>query len=364
MRTKRTIALVAFLIAVAGVSFLIYRWVNRPRMDAATGIGDSGTAPPGEGGLGTSVFTNAAPKPRSASPAVATANPKAVVARVNPYSVVRDGICVPSNAPGQEKASRKKWEELLRDPYWQSVFSGANPDRFHLVKTSLPLERYVNYWKMENGQAIHWTGKKISIPSGTRVFTDGQGAMYLCACGNQVAAVLPPGKQETVLPAEDQPPTAYLVPPEAGSDSESPGDPSEESVALMAPSGLASPAPLDDSGSMPSGPSTPPMFMGGPSGGGGGSPSGSGQPGNPSGNPPGNPSGNSSGNPSGNPTGNPPGNSSGNPPGNPPGNPAGNPPSDPPVVPEPGTLSLILIGLGASAVARRRHKKGMTNSQR
>src|SRR5208337_3912524 len=180
------------------------------RTDAATGVGDSGTpaAPSGDGDLGPSAFTGTAPKPRSASPAVA---------RVNPYAVVRSGICVPSNASGQEKASRKKWQELLRDPYWQSVFSGVDPDRFHLVKTSLPLERYVNYWKMENGQAIHWTGKKISIPTGTRVFTDGRGEMYLCACGNQVAAVLPPGKQDTVLPAEDQPSAAYLVPPETDS---------------------------------------------------------------------------------------------------------------------------------------------------
>jgi hypothetical protein len=229
--------------------------------------------------------------------------------------VVRSGICVPSNTPGQEKASRKKWEELLRDPYWQSVFAGVDPGKFHLVKTALPLERYVNYWKMENGQAIHWTGKKISIPAGTRVFTDGQGAMYLCACGNQVAAVLPPGKQKTVLPAEDQPPTAYLVPPDAGSDSGSPGELSGETPALMASSSTASPAPIDESG--PPGPSTPPIFIGGPSGGGSGSPSGPGQP----------------------------------------GNPPDNPPAGPPVVPEPGTLSLILIGLGASAIVRRRHKQ-------
>jgi hypothetical protein len=45
------------------------------------------------------------------------------------------------------------------------------------------------------------------------------------------------------------------------------------------------------------------------------------------------------------------------PPDNPPSNPPGSPPGDPPVVPEPGTLSLVLIGLGSSAFARRRHKR-------
>src|ERR1700722_16835901 len=132
---KRTLALVGVLIVVAAVSFLAYERANRARTDAATGVGGSGspTAPAGDGGLGTSVFTEATPKRRYASPANSNANPKAEVARVNPYSVIQNGICVPSNAPRQEEASRKKWEELLRDPYWQSVFSGANPDRFHLV---------------------------------------------------------------------------------------------------------------------------------------------------------------------------------------------------------------------------------------
>jgi hypothetical protein len=253
---------------------------------------------------------------------------------VNPYAVVRGGICVPSSATGQEEASRKKWQDLLRDPYWQSVYSGVDPDRFHLVKTSLPLDRYVNYWKVENGLVIHWTGKRISIPTGTRVFTDGQGAMYLCACGNQVAAILPPGKQKTVLPAGDEPPTAYLVPPEVESGSESLGELSEETPALLASSGMASAPPFDESQSMPPGPSTPPIFIGGPStqGGAPGSPIGPGQPGGPPGNSPGNPAGNPSGNPPGD-------------------------PGDPPVVPEPGTLSLILLGLGASAVARRRRTR-------
>jgi hypothetical protein len=311
MRMKRAMALVAILIAIAVVSFLVYRRANRLRTDSPTGVADSGTpaAPAGEGGLGTSVFTDAAPKPRSASPTAPKTNPDAAVPRVNPYAVIRSGICVPSNAPGQEKASRKKWEELLRDPYWQSVFSGVNPDRFHLVQTSLALQRYVNYWKMENGQVIHWTGKKISIPSGTRVFTDGQGAMYLCACGNQVAAVLPPGKSGTVLPAEDEPPTAYLVPPEPEPYPDIPGELSGETLTLMAPPEVATTLPDNESELIPPIPPIPPIFVGGPL------PLSSG-------------------------------------PGPIPG-----PPSEPPATPEPDTLSLILIGLGASIVAGRHRKR-------
>ena len=313
MRMKRALALVTILIAVAVVSFLVYRRANRPRTDAPAGVAESGTtdAPTGVGGLGPSAFTDAAPKPRSASPAVPKANPDAAVPRVNPYAVVRRGICVPSNVSGQEKASRKKWEELLRDPYWQSIFSGVNPDRFHLVKTSLPLQRYVNYWKMENGQVIHWTGKKISIPAGTRVFSDGRGAMYLCACGNQVAAVLPPGKPGTVLPPEEEPPAAYLVPPEPEPYPEIPGELSGETPTLMAPPEVATTLPDNESELIPPIPPIPPIFVGGPL-----------------------------------PL------SSGPGPGPIPG-----PPSEPPATPEPDTLSLILIGLGASIVARRHRKR-------
>jgi len=312
MRMKRALALVAILIAVAVVSFLVYRRANRPRTDAPTGVADSGTtaAPTGVGDLGTSAFTYAAPMPRSASPAVPRANPYAAVPRVNPYAVVRHGICVPSNVSDQEEASRKKWEALLRDPFWQSIFSGVNPERFYLVKTSLPLHRYVTYWKMENGQVIHWTGRKILIPAGTRVFTDGRGDMYLCVCGNQIAGVLPPGMPGTVLPPEEEPPVAYLVPPEPEPFPEIPRELLGETPTPMAPPEVAATPPYNESElNPPIPPPIPPIFVGGPL-----------------------------------------------PPGSGPG-PIPGPPSKPPVTPEPGTLSLILIGLGASIVARRHRKR-------
>jgi hypothetical protein len=287
-RKKTALAVVATLIALAGVSFLVYRRANRPRTGAPTGVADSGTAaaPAGVAGLGTLAFTSAAPMTRSASPAVP---------RVNPYAVVRDGICDPSNVPDQNEASRKKWEALLRDPFWQSIFSGVNPEEFHLVKTSLPLQRFVNYWKMEDGKAIHWTGRKILIPAGTRVFTDGRGDMYLCACGNQVAAVLPPGMPGTVLPPEEEPPVAYLVPPEPEPFPVIPQEPPGKTPTLMLPPEVATPPPYNESELNPPIPPGPGPVLG--------------------------------------------------------------PPSEPPVIPEPGTLSLILIGLGASIVARRHRKR-------
>ena len=39
MRMKRALALVAILIAIAVVSFLVYRRANRPRTDAPAGVG-------------------------------------------------------------------------------------------------------------------------------------------------------------------------------------------------------------------------------------------------------------------------------------------------------------------------------------
>jgi hypothetical protein len=395
MRIRRIFALVAILIAVAGTSLLLHGWANRPGPEAALGGADSGAAPAGDGGLGTSVFTSTTPKPRTAPSEVSGANPKAVIARVNPYAVVRSGICVPSSMAGSGKASRQKWEELLRDPYWQAVFSGVNPDRFHLVRTSLPLERYVNYRKMENGQVIHWTGEKISIPAGTRIFADGQGAMYLCASGSQLAAALPPGEQSTVLPAEEQPPEAYLVPPEAGSYPEIPGELSEETASLTGLPEVATSLPFGESGSAD--PSTPSIFAGGALGGGSGAGAGFGSgsglgsgSGSGTGSGLGSGSGSGSGSASGTGTGIGTGTGTGTGMGTgtetraetetrtgtgtgtglgtgtemgteagteaETGAGAGLPGAPPPVVPEPGTLSLILAGLGASAVARRRRK--------
>jgi len=302
---KTALALVAMLIAVAGVWFLVYRWANRPRTGGPAIAVDAGNAgaPKEVADPGTLAFTSAARMPRSASPAVA---------RVNPYAVARNGICVPSHVPDEQEASRKKWEALLRDPFWQAIFSGVNPERFYLVKTWLPLHRYVTYWKTQNGQAVHWTGSKIFIPVGTRVFTDRRGDMYLCACGNQVAADLPPRLSGTVLPPEEEPPVAYLVPPEPEPFPEVPGELSGETSTPMAPLEVAPPLSNEPELIPPS----PPIFLGGflPQGGGPGPGSGPG-------------------------TGPIPGS-----------------PKEPPLVPEPGTLSLILIGLGASSVARRRRK--------
>ncbi len=308
----------AILLAIAGVSFFVYRLTNRPRIAAPAGVSnfetltstyaaargllaDSGTlpsshaaAPSGVADSGTFASFRMTPMLRSGPPRVPP---------VNPYAVVRGGICVPSNAPDEESASRKKWEALLRDSFWGSIFLGVNPEEFSLVKTSLPLHRYVAYWKMEKGQLIHWTGKKILIPAGTRVFADGRSHMYLCACGNQVAAVVPPTMPATVLPPDQEPPVAYLVPSEPELFSvisrELPGETPVVQSPKLAPPTYDGPEPIF---------SIPPIFV--PLGG---------EPGPPPGPPP--------------------------------------EPPQPPVIPEPGTLSLILIGLGASILARRHRKR-------
>jgi PEP-CTERM motif len=305
MRKKRTAALVLMLIAAAGVSVLVcWGVVNRHRV--ATVMRTAG--------FGWLVPHHAPITSQAAPPAVPTEVPNAavpkvnltVIPRANPYAVVRHGICVPSDAPDQEEASRKKWEALLGDPFWQSIFSGVDPENFHLEKTSLALDRYVTYWKMEKGHLIHWTGKKVLIPAGTRVFANRQGDMYLCACGNRVAAVLP--SVSTVLPLEDEPPVAFLVPSELGlfpvvpeglSGTTRVPPPEPPIVATTLPGGgleLYPPAPILVGGS------PPPVRLPG-------------------------------------------------------GGPVVPVPNVPPVVPEPGTLSLTLIGIGASILARYRRNR-------
>ena len=290
MRNKRVLAFVTMLIAVA---FLVFLGVDRQRTVAPTRIADSEVTP------GTLAFDYAALSQRSAARSGGRSGSQSAqpaVARVSPYSVVRYGICVPGNAPNQEEESRKKWEALLQDPFWQSIFAGVYPEKFHLETTRLPMYRYVTYWKMEKGQLIHWTGRKILIRAGTRLFTDGKGEMFLCACGNQVATVLPPKAPGTILPPEDEPRVADLVPPEPG-----PLPLTPEAVPGMPPLVVPPELVMDP----PYGPAwitpTPPIFAGGPPAGGG------------------------------------------------PG-PVPAPPVQPPVVPEPGTLSLILIGFGAGIV--------------
>lgn len=327
MRNKGALAL-AVLIAISGVVFLVHRLANgSPRTTAPADVGDSQTlsfahttvpvegadsaasthpvVPAGLADSGASESTHVAPMRQFTRPAVP---------QMNPYAVVRDGICVPSNTLDQEKSSRQKWEALLHDPFWRSIFVGVNPEEFSLVKTSLPLDRYVAYWKMKNGQLIHWTGKKVLIPAGTRVFTDRKGHMYLCACGNQVAAVLPATLSATVLPPEQEPPVANLVPLEPEPFSVAPVDLPPEN--LVPPADSPTPPPSDESGPIPP---IPPIFV--PL---------DGEPG----------------------------------PELPP-NPPPNPPPQPPAVPEPGTLSLILVGFGASIasiVVRRRSRQSVSSS--
>jgi hypothetical protein len=329
MRNKGTLAMLAILLTIGGVSFFVYRLTNRLRISAPVGVHNSGALPStyaaAPGASGSLASSNAAASAGVADSGTVASNKLApmrptlrpAVPRMNPYAVVRDGICVPSNTPDPEKASRQKWEALLRDPFWQSIFAGVNPEEFTLVKTSLPQARHVAYWKMEKGQLIHWTGKKILIPAGTRVFTDSKGHMYLCACGNQVAAVLPATMSETVLGPEQEPPVAYLVPPEpepfSVTSRELPGEtPVAQPPELAQPPALAPPSPYD--GSEPIIP-IPPIFV---------------------------------------PLGGEPG------PGPPPPLPPEPPPSPeppPPVIPEPGTLSLVLIGFGATILACRYRKQ-------
>jgi hypothetical protein len=344
MKKKAALALVALLMAIAGASLLMYWRANRSRKAAPAGAAD----------LGNLAFTNPAPTQQSAKPAVH---------KVNPYAVVRHGICVPSNVPDQEEASRKKWEALLQDPVWQSIFSGVNPEEYSLVKTSLPLHRYVTYWKLKNGKAIHWTAKKILIPAGTSVFTDKRGDMYLCACGNQVAAFLPPTIPGTILPPEEQPPVAYLVPPQPEPYPDINLQIPEETLTRMAPPEVATGTPYSESELVPpssplTGPTAPaaplvPILLAGSSPPGSGP--GSGPPGSgPGSGPPG--SGPGSGPPGSGPGSGPPGSGPGSgPPGGGPG--SGPPGGVPAATPEPGSLSLILIGIGASIVARRYHKR-------
>ena len=291
--------------------------------------------------------------------------------------------------PGGVRTPEELLEAMANDSVVAAHHSGLDKAKLSSGSLNEPLKAHVSY---RIGDRVYWTNRKVTIPAGEQVLTDGK-TLVRARCGNGISV-------DPLLPALDNEPK-----PEAF-DSIVPHVPANTVVALdpadsyLTPPGVNPPVPAG-SGQAPFGrssiggglPGPPPPGNPGTPGASSNPTSGDPPPAGvpPGNNPPVDPPVDPPKDPPGNPPGNPPGDDppcgpaaatissvgvspavsaacGGTPPGNPPGgNPPGGdprtdlPPQDvpnaPTPVPEPGTLFLVAAGAAALLAHRVRRKK-------
>jgi hypothetical protein len=94
---------------------------------------------------------------------------------VYPYSVIRGGVANPDEL----------MQAIEYDPIVSRHFQGFNYQRAHLVRLSQKQAMYVSY---RVGDRVYWTRRKVTLPLGETLITDGT-IVARTRCGNRVAAV-------------------------------------------------------------------------------------------------------------------------------------------------------------------------------
>jgi hypothetical protein len=94
---------------------------------------------------------------------------------VYPYSVVRGGVANPDELK----------HAMEYDPVVLRHFQGFDYKRAHLVRLSEKQAMYVSY---RIGDRVYWTRRKVTLPLGETLITDGR-ISARTRCGNRVAAV-------------------------------------------------------------------------------------------------------------------------------------------------------------------------------
>lgn len=96
--------------------------------------------------------------------------------KVFPYSVVPGGVFDP-----------KELTDTMRvDPVAREHYGDIRVDDLVPVRIQAPLQAYVSY---RIGNNIYWTAKKLNIPRGELVLTDGRN-MIRARCGNRISVRL------------------------------------------------------------------------------------------------------------------------------------------------------------------------------
>jgi hypothetical protein len=94
---------------------------------------------------------------------------------VYPYSVIRGGVANPDELK----------HVMEYDPVVSRHFQGFDSQRAHLVRLSQKEAMYVSY---RIGDRVYWTRRKVTLPLGETLITDGT-IVARTRCGNRVAAV-------------------------------------------------------------------------------------------------------------------------------------------------------------------------------
>ena len=235
---------------------------------------------------------------------------------VFPYSII----------PGGVESSQELKKAVLTDPIVAQHYSDFDLTKVRRVTLSTPQLMYVSY---RIGNNVFWTKRKLTLPKGETMLTDGH-AMARTRCGNRVSAlaVMPTSPQQPLSEDFDTPEfppsistpylAAYSAPPPAlwsSTGAQAHASP----VSSFTPLAPFFPLPGGGGGGHSSAPPPPTSGGGGtpPPGGGGGNGGGGGSP------PP----------------------------------PIITPPGPGPVgIPEPGTAGLVLLGLTAAWLMRRSRK--------
>jgi hypothetical protein len=130
------------------------------------------------------------------------------------YSVVPGGVFTPNEFAAA----------VRRDPVVAAHYAGVDPQLLRASITTEPMWAYVSY---RRGDQILWTSRKLHIPAGETVLTDGQTTIRArCANAISVQALTPVAVDEPPPLEFDltEPPVVLAALPPAG-DPDDPGEP-------------------------------------------------------------------------------------------------------------------------------------------
>lgn len=216
---------------------------------------------------------------------------------VYPFSVI----------PGGVEDSRELSENIQRDSVARRHYQGIEPTRLQTVRLHAPVLAYVSF---RQGNSVRWTSKKVTVPKGELVLTDGKN-LIRARCGNRMSVQGPKPADEIELAVGGAPRLEIPAPLAEAPVSAPPEFVFETPVPALGPSSVAAVPPTPGS-MLPEVTSTPLMRL-----------------------------------------------SSNGPSGNVPSNYYSDTPSKPPEekVPEPATLALLFSGAAATFLAGRRSRR-------
>ena len=114
-----------------------------------------------------------------AGPVVTPSRPVAVdpapARRVYRYSVVPGGVRTPAEVV----------RAIAGDPVVAAHYAGLDTSRLRVERLAQPLSAHVSY---RIGDQVYWTGRKLQLPAGEEVLTDGDTAVR-ARCGNLISTV-------------------------------------------------------------------------------------------------------------------------------------------------------------------------------